>query len=502
MLLSLHSYRRVMRHQYRVSPRLIAWFVQISVMLTILFFLPPNSNAFQGKQRNHLQSVQDLVSCDCVIPGVTNLVTNGDFEAGSVGFRTSLTENTTTHISFGQYRIGTEAYDANAYWISEDHTTGSGKFMMCDGIQGAFTDPAWAQSVTVSPNTPYNISVWVNNLDPEWLIGGIPAVMAIYVNGELIKEKNLSMNTTEWVELKGCWYSASASGLVEIKITSNTTAGGGNDFGIDDILFSEASPIPPLNIYASAGIGGSISSPGKSSLDCSGNKLYTITPDPCYHLESLLVDGKAVEAATTYNFVNVQKDHTIEAAFAANAPSIITATAETGGSIIPSGDVSVKCGRDQCFVITAAVCYTIADVVLDINSPNPVHLGQVSSYCFRKVDVPHTIIAKFSPIDTCDPVNHTISTDTSTNGTFNPTGPIAVAVGQSQTFAITADSGYKVGDVFIDGSSIGATISYTFTNVTSNHLIGASFVSDCVSPPSGIVAWWSGDNHAFDISGT
>jgi hypothetical protein len=51
-----------------------------------------------------------------------------------------------------------------------------------------------------------------------------------------------------------------------------------------------------------------------------------------------------------------------------------------------------------------------------------------------------------------------------------------VAQGANQVFTITPDSGYTTADVLVNGSSVGAISSYTFTNVSSSHTISASFV--------------------------
>ena len=47
--------------------------------------------------------------------------------------------------------------------------------------------------------------------------------------------------------------------------------------------------------------------------------------------------------------------------------------------------------------------------------------------------------------------------------------------GGSQTFNITPNANYYLADVLVDGTSVGAVSSYTFTNVTANHTISASF---------------------------
>ena len=64
----------------------------------------------------------------------------------------------------------------------------------------------------------------------------------------------------------------------------------------------------------------------------------------------------------------------------------IKATAGTDGSISPSGDVSVREGRDQTFAITPDKGYAVANVKIDGKS-----IGAVKSYTFENVRRTHTI---------------------------------------------------------------------------------------------------------------
>ena len=68
----------------------------------------------------------------------------------------------------------------------------------------------------------------------------------------------------------------------------------------------------------------------------------------------------------------------------------IKATAETGGSISPSGNVSVDEGDDQVFTITPDEGYAISNVNIDGRS-----IGAVKSYTFEDVSRSHTIEAIF-----------------------------------------------------------------------------------------------------------
>ena len=58
---------------------------------------------------------------------------------------------------------------------------------------------------------------------------------------------------------------------------------------------------------------------------------------------------------------------------------------------------------------------------------------------------------------------------------ISPSGSVSVNAGATQTFTITPSAGYSISDVLVDGLSVGAVPSYTFTNVQSNHTIVASF---------------------------
>ena len=64
----------------------------------------------------------------------------------------------------------------------------------------------------------------------------------------------------------------------------------------------------------------------------------------------------------------------------------IKATVGTGGSISPSGNVSVREGRDQTFTITPDKGYAVANVKIDGKS-----IGAVKSYTFENVRRTHTI---------------------------------------------------------------------------------------------------------------
>ncbi len=60
-------------------------------------------------------------------------------------------------------------------------------------------------------------------------------------------------------------------------------------------------------------------------------------------------------------------------------------------------------------------------------------------------------------------------------GSITPEGEISVQQGGEQTFFIQPEEGYTIGDVWVDGKSVGSVREYTFDNVSESHTLEASF---------------------------
>ena len=101
----------------------------------------------------------------------------------------------------------------------------------------------------------------------------------------------------------------------------------------------------------------------------------------------------------------------------------ITATAGGGGSISPSGTVSVNYGGSQSFTITPNADYTIGSVVVD-----GVSAGAVTSYSFTNVTGNHSITVNF----------------THTNN-INDTGTNLPKTGQTTSYALGDDGNIQAG---------------------------------------------------------
>ncbi len=71
---------------------------------------------------------------------------------------------------------------------------------------------------------------------------------------------------------------------------------------------------------------------------------------------------------------------------------------------------------------------------------------------------------------------YTIEASTGPGGSMTPEGSVSVIEGNDRTFTMEPNDGFTVLDVVVDGSSVGAVDSYTFTNIQSDgHTIHATF---------------------------
>ena len=271
-----------------------------------------------------------------------------------------------------------------------------------------------------------------------------------------------------------------------------TTNANGTAYTADETF----NTLTTFNIVVTYGSGGSISPNGTVVVTQGTNQSFSIDADPGYAVLDVLVDGSSVGAVTSYEFTNVQSNHTINATF--TPVWVITATHGTGGNISPLGAVTVQNGNNQAFSITANPGYAVLDVLVDSSS-----VGAVTSYTFTNVTAAHTIHATFVQV-------HTITATAGTGGIIAPSGATNVVHGNNQAFVITADTGYQIADVLVDGSSVGAVTGYTFTNVTADHTIQATFMSlytihasagaGGTIDPSGSVSVANGANQTFWIA--
>jgi len=216
-------------------------------------------------------------------------------------------------------------------------------------------------------------------------------------------------------------------------------------------------------LTVSAGSNGSISPSGTVKVNSGTSQTFIVTPNAGY-TASLTVDGSAVTLSNnSYTLNNITANHTVAASFALQTETI-TASAGSGGSISPSGSVSVPYGGNQTFTVTALAGYTPTLTV----DGSVVTLTN-NSFTLSNVLTNHTVTASFAL------QNETITASAGTGGSISPSGAVSVPYGTNQTFTVTANSGYTP-SLTVDGNAVTLTNNtYTLTNVIAAHTVAASF---------------------------
>jgi hypothetical protein len=163
--------------------------------------------------------------------------------------------------------------------------------------------------------------------------------------------------------------------------------------------------------------------------------------------------------------------------------NISASVAGSGGSISPSGSVSVVQGNNQTFYFYPYTGYEINEVVVD----GSVNYSAANNgfYTFTNVYSNHSISVSFRL------KTFTITASAGQGGSISPSGTATVNYGSSKTYTFQANFGYAVNQVYIDGYEYNPAVAaghYTFTNITSNHSITVYFKQVCI-PNLFVLVW-------------
>ncbi len=309
------------------------------------------------------------------------------------------------------------------------------------------------QCVTIESNLPrYNVTVNAGN-------GG-----SVTPSGEqTVYEGN---DFTFTVAPNDCY------GIASVTVDGNNVSlNANNSYTISNVTANHTVNVTfnqiTYTIAASAENGGTITPAGNTTVNCGENQSYTIAANNGYRILDVVVDGQSVGAVESYSFDNVTANHNISATFIAVLNIDINADAE-GGSVTPNGTQTLDEGGSFTFTVTPDNCYEIGSVTVNGVA---VTLDANNSYTINNVTADQDVDVTFNPI------TYIIAASVENGGTITPAGNTTVNCGENQSYTIAANNGYRIVDVTVDGQSMGAIESYTFSNVTANHTIAATFIA-------------------------
>ena len=242
-----------------------------------------------------------------------------------------------------------------------------------------------------------------------------------------------------------------------------------NDYTID-VVFEQLT----YTLTSTAFNHGTIDPVGDTTVAYGSTVIYTLTPEECYTVSELLVNGVSYlnnEAfdGTTLTLEDIQSNMTVQAYFQVMTYTITSSVRGDVGATINDGGV-FNCGTDKTFTVQVEDCYHIQALLVDGTS-----VGALTTYTFQNLDADHTIEAL---VVMNNPYTVTVNVNDDNAGTVTPTVENATnrwQCGEDVTYLITPNEGYHIENVVVDDVDQGVIESYTFVSIHEAHTITANF---------------------------
>jgi hypothetical protein len=166
-----------------------------------------------------------------------NLVVNGDFEQGNVGFQSDYSFSAGGNCCEGQYTVRGNGSTFNGSFVNPPPSSpGSVQMMVVNGSTVS-NQRIWYQTIAVTPGVTYAFT-----LRGCTAVAGGPAVLQWQVNGSLIgNPTSLPSQTQVWVNIRGTWTVPAGVTSIQLAIRNLNTATFPNDFYVDDLAVIEGS---------------------------------------------------------------------------------------------------------------------------------------------------------------------------------------------------------------------------------------------------------------------
>ncbi|MBQ2278607.1 MAG: hypothetical protein II333_08560, partial [Clostridia bacterium] len=158
----------------------------------------------------------------------------------------------------------------------------------------------------------------------------------------------------------------------------------------------------------------------------------------------------------------------------------ITVTGDIGTDLSPEGVTRVQRHRGLTVTILPKSGFQLERILIDGRMMSNVY----GSYTFENVNEPHTVQVFSKQLETIPDRLFPLYVSSTEGGSVSYEGRLIAAYGSSRKLEITADEGWRIADVLVDGESVGAVSSYEFRAIIDEHTLHVVFekIEDDVNP--------------------
>ena len=205
-----------------------------------------------------------------------NLIYNGDFESGNVGFGSGYEYDASDLWDEAKYAVVANPNSVHSNFSScSDHTPAPGtKQMVINGSPTAGVI-VWSQSVSVLPGADYEFSYWIQSV-----VASNPSQLQLYVNG--ISAGPVYTANLATCNIKQFVYNTSSGSntILNLELINQNTVTSGNDFALDDIEFKQVLfATDSVEVLAAPSVAVSISITASATTVLDGTPVtFTATP--------------------------------------------------------------------------------------------------------------------------------------------------------------------------------------------------------------------------------
>ncbi|WP_211323986.1 M26 family metallopeptidase, partial [Sediminitomix flava] len=165
----------------------------------------------------------------------------------------------------------------------------------------------------------------------------------------------------------------------------------------------------------------------------------------------------------------------------------ISVADSVGGSISPRS-LSLTEGETRVYKIKADNGYQIVDVFVD-----SVSQGALSEYTFVEVSSAHSISASFEKIP------YEITVNVGSHGEVDSSST-TIFYDEVKTFKFTADEGYEVHSVYVNGEDLGVISEYTFQDIFTDQTLEVFFIKSGLAVATEPAIGTGTDSDPYQIS--